>query len=381
MSVPDILDIICILFSILALYIITGYYFSITLTDEKLLNLISFPRKRIDNIVFVNVDLFEIGFYCCLAIIFPLLCILQIHWGLSVAILIGISILLAFILTTPYYPGDKFFYPLRKLLSVINTLVYRLYPDNVKFYQKTYVANMFPNESLRKKTMLKDIIHFGKETVKDILTAHVDVVDIDSRTPFSEVLKVIAQNKYSRIPVYSNTKDNIIGILYIKDLLPYLNKPANFHWQSLIRPYICVPETKKIDNLLHEFQSKKIHLAVVVDEYGGIAGVVTLEDIIEEIVGEINDEFDDDKNPYIKISSNTYIFDAKISLQDFCKTFNIDDTFFEEFGEDINTLASLVIDIIGDIPHKHQVVRYKLFVFEILSSDERHISKVKVTRF
>ena len=108
---------------------------------------------------------------------------------------------------------------------------------------------------------------------------------------------------------------------------------------------------------------------------------MTLEDIIEEIVGEINDEFDDDKNPYIKISSNTYIFDAKISLQDFCKTFNIDDTFFEEFGEDINTLASLVIDIIGDIPHKHQVVRYKLFVFEILSSDERHISKVKVTRF
>jgi len=381
MSVPDIWDIVCIISGIFILYIITGYYFCVTLTDEKLLNLFSFPKRKIDNVVFINVDLFEIAVCCCLVIIFPILCISQINFGWSIAILIGIFVLLAFLQKSKLSPGNNFFYPLRKILSGINTLVYHFYPDNVKYYQKTYVANISPHESLRKKTMLKDIIHFGKETVKDILTAHVDVVDIDSRTPFSEVLRLIAQNKYSRIPVYSNTKDNIIGILYIKDLLPYLNKPANFHWQSLIRPYICVPETKKIDNLLHEFQAKKIHLAVVVDEYGGIAGVVTLEDIIEEIVGEINDEFDDDKNPYIKISNNTFIFDAKISLQDFCKIFNIDDTFFEEFGEDINTLASLVIDIIGDIPRKHQVVRYKLFVFEVLSNDERHISKIKVSRF
>ena len=236
------------------------------------------------------------------------------------------------------------------------------------------------NENSGRRAMLKEIIHFGNETVKDILTFHVDIVDIDYKMSFHEVLDIIALNKYSRMPVYSDTKDNIVGVLYIKDLLSHLGEPADFHWQSLIRPHICVPETKKIDNLLREFQSKKIHLSVVVDEYGGVTGVVTLEDIIEEIVGEINDEFDDDKNLYIKISRNTYIFDAKITILDFCKIFNVEDTFFEEVGDDTSTLARFVIDLIGDVPHKHQMVRYKQFVFEILNVDARHISKIKVSR-
>jgi CBS domain containing-hemolysin-like protein len=231
----------------------------------------------------------------------------------------------------------------------------------------------------RKETMLKGIVQFAGETVKDIMTSRLDVLDLDITTPFSQVVRLISEDNYSRIPVYSGNKDNIVGVLYIKDLLPYLGKSDKFRWSFLVRPQLCVPETKKIDNLLREFQQKKIHIAVVVDEYGGVSGIVTLEDIIEEIVGEINDEYDDVNNPYITLGNNTYVFDAKTPLPDFSKLFDLQPGFFDEASDDADTLAGVLLEIHGDLPEKHQTITYKQFVFEILGVDERRITKVKVS--
>lgn len=231
----------------------------------------------------------------------------------------------------------------------------------------------------RKDRMLKGILQFGSETVRDIMTLRMDVVDLDVKTSFADVIKLISENSYSRVPVYSGTKDNIIGVLYIKDLLPYLGKPGDFGWYYLIRPYFAVPETKKIDNLLREFQSRKIHIAVAIDEYGGVSGIVTLEDIIEEIVGEINDEYDDDQRPYVMVGQDMYVFSAKTSLQDFCKLFGLDSDFFDDVEGDADSLAGLLLDLFGDFPKKHDTVTYRQFLFEVLEVDERHISKVKVT--
>lgn len=160
------------------------------------------------------------------------------------------------------------------------------------------------------QSMLKGIIRFGDETAKEVMTSRQDIVDLDIHCSYKEVLKCIVDNNYSRIPVYQDNEDNIRGILYIKDLLPHLSKPDNFRWQSLIRPPYFVPETKKIDDLLREFQENKVHIAIVVDEFGGTSGLVTLEDILEEIVGEINDEYDEEETTYSKLSYNTYLFEA-----------------------------------------------------------------------
>lgn len=186
------------------------------------------------------------------------------------------------------------------------------------------------NEISNEQEMLEGIIRFVDETAKEVMTSRRDIVDLDIRSNYSEVLKCIVENNYSRIPIYQDNEDNIRGILYIKDLLPYLNKPTNFRWQSLIRPPYFVPETKKIDDLLREFQENKVHIAIVVDEFGGTSGLVTLEDILEEIVGEINDEFDDDKSFYHNLSTGIYLFEGKTSIGDFTKVLDLDDDTFEE---------------------------------------------------
>ena len=226
--------------------------------------------------------------------------------------------------------------------------------------------------------MLEGIVRFGDETAKEIMTSRQDVVALDFRSPFPEVLHCIVENNYSRIPVYQNSIDNVRGILYIKDLLPHLGKPATFRWQSLIRPPYFVPETKKIDDLLREFQANKVHIAIVVDEFGGTSGLVTLEDILEEIVGEINDEYDEDEKNYVRINANTYVFEAKTLLSDFYKVLRLDDDTFEEIEGDADTLAGLMLELKGDFPAVHEKLEYKNFTFEILELDERRISKVKV---
>ena len=235
------------------------------------------------------------------------------------------------------------------------------------------------NDIKDEQSMLKGIIRFGDETAKEVMTSRQNIVDLDIQSNYQEVLKCIVENNYSRIPVYQDNTDNIRGILYIKDLLPHLSKASNFRWQSLIRPPYFVPETKKIDDLLREFQENKVHIAIVVDEFGGTSGIVTLEDIMEEIVGEINDEYDEEEKFYSKLNYNTYIFEGKTLLTDFCRILNIDDEEFEEVEGDADTLAGLLLEIKGDFPSMHEKIDYKNYTFEVMNVEERRISKIKVT--
>lgn len=228
------------------------------------------------------------------------------------------------------------------------------------------------------QSMLQGIIRFGDETAKEVMTSRQDIIDLDIRCSYEDVLKCIVDNNYSRIPVYQDNKDNIRGVLYIKDLLPHLSKPANFRWQSLIRPSYFVPETKKIDDLLREFQENKVHIAIVVDEFGGTSGIVTLEDILEEIVGEINDEYDEEEHNYTKLDANSYIFEGKTLLNDFTKILNLPDDEFDGIEGDADSLAGLLLEIKGDFPAVHEILKYKRYTFEVLEIDERRISKVKV---
>lgn len=229
------------------------------------------------------------------------------------------------------------------------------------------------------ESILQGIIRFGDETAREVMTSRQDLVDLDVRSSFGDVMKCVVENNYSRIPVYQDNEDNIRGILYIKDLLPHINKPASFRWQTLMRPPYFVPETKKIDDLLKDFQENKVHIAVVVDEFGGTSGIVTMEDILEEIVGEINDEFDDEQQPYTKLNYNTYIFEGKTLLTDLVKALKVDDEEFDEASGDSDTLAGLILELKGDFPSLHENMEYKNYTFEILELVERRISKVKIT--
>lgn len=233
------------------------------------------------------------------------------------------------------------------------------------------------NEISEENNILEGIIRFGGETAKEIMTSRLDVVDLDVKTSFKDVLQCIVDNAYSRIPVYAGSKDNIKGVLYIKDLLPHLNKGDNFRWQSLIRPAYFVPETKMIDDLLRDFQENKIHIAIVVDEFGGTSGIVTMEDIIEEIVGEINDEYDEDERTYVKLNERTYVFEAKTLLTDFYKIVKLESDVFEPVAGDADTLAGLLLEIKGEFPVLHEKLVYENFEFEVLEMDERRILKVK----
>lgn len=228
------------------------------------------------------------------------------------------------------------------------------------------------------QSMLQGIIRFGDETAKEVMTPRKDIVDIDIHSNFNEVMQCIIENNYSRIPVYQDNDDNIRGVLYIKDLLPHLNKPATFRWQSLIRPAYFVPGTKKIDDLMTEFQENKVHIAIVVDEFGGTCGLITLEDILEEIVGEINDEYDEEERTFSKLNENTYLFEGKTPLSDFFKILDIHDDEFSDVQGDADSLAGLLLEMKGDFLHLHEKISYKNYTFEIVGIEERRISQVKL---
>ena len=234
------------------------------------------------------------------------------------------------------------------------------------------------SEISEESNILEGIIRFGGETAKEVMTSRLDMVDLEITSSFKEVLDCVVENGYSRVPVYEDTRDNIKGVLYIKDLLPYLKKDADFRWQSLIRPAYFVPETKMIDDLLRDFQANKIHIAIVVDEFGGTSGIVTMEDIIEEIVGEINDEYDEEERSYVKINDHTYVFEAKTLLSDFYKIVKVDPDVFEDVVGDADTLAGLLLEIKGEFPKLHEKLEYDSFLFEVLEMDARRILKIKV---
>ena len=233
-------------------------------------------------------------------------------------------------------------------------------------------------EISEESNILEGIIRFGGETAKEVMTPRLDMVDLEISATFKEVLDCVVENGYSRVPVYEDSRDNIKGILYIKDLLPHLKKDENFQWQNLVRPAYFVPETKMIDDLLRDFQANKIHIAIVVDEFGGTSGIVTMEDIIEEIVGEINDEYDEEERSYVKVNDHTYVFEAKTLLSDFYKIVKIDSDTFEDIEGDADTLAGLLLEIKGEFPKLHEKLEYEHYQFEVLEMDARRILKIKV---
>lgn len=233
-------------------------------------------------------------------------------------------------------------------------------------------------ETKEDKEILKGIVQFGNKNVADIMQSRVDVVAAEIKDNYSKILSLITETGFSRIPVYAETFDDIKGILYIKDILPHVNKGANFRWQNLIRPPFYVPETKMIDVLLEEFQKNKVHMAIVVDEYGGCSGIVTLEDILEEIVGEITDEFDEEELLYTRISDNNYIFDGKILIEDFLIAIGQQEMLLDDVKGEADTLAGLILELKGEIPQKDEVISCKNMIFTIDSADNRRIKKIKV---
>lgn len=227
--------------------------------------------------------------------------------------------------------------------------------------------------------ILKGIVKFGNTDVKQIMKPRVNITAFEVSSGYKKLLEDITQSGFSRVPIYKEKLDTIVGVLYAKDLLPYLNEDDTYNWQKIIRPPFYVPENKKIDDLLKEFQHKKIHLAVIVDEYGGTSGIVTLEDIIEEIVGEISDEFDDDDLMYSKLDANNFVFEGTVHLNDVCRIIQIDNALLEEVKGDSDTLAGLIIELEGRIPSKGEKTSFNNLVFTIESADHRKIKRVKIT--
>ena len=234
-------------------------------------------------------------------------------------------------------------------------------------------------KSEEEKDLLQGILEFGGKTVAEIMRPRVDVVDVDYNSDFEEIVRTVVDNGYSRMPVYYDTPDNIKGILYSKDLLPYIGKgDRNFNWQRLIRKAYFVPESRMIDDLLEDFRRKKIHMAVVVDEYGCTQGIATLEDVIEEIVGDIDDEYDDEEKSYTKLTDDTYIFDGKTLLGDFCRITGVDQEEFGQFDEEADTIAGLLLAVKGDFLNERETVGCGRCSFVVLRVLKHRIATVRV---
>ena len=282
----------------------------------------------------------------------------------------------------PMHYTIKVLRPLNSVLiystSFINTRIHA-YNSHISVDELSQALELTSQTDLKDDTeILKGIVKFGNKNVAEIMRSRVDVVSADIDSGYSKIMKLITETGFSRIPVYSDNFDNIKGILYIKDLLPHVHKGASFRWQSIIRPPFYVPETKKIDDLLEDFQKNKVHMAIVVDEYGGTSGIVTLEDVLEEIVGEITDEFDEEEKFYTKIGENKYLFDGKTMLNDFYKVIGLEESVFDDIKGEADTLAGLILELKGEIPAKNDTINCKNYVFTIEAVDNRRIKQIKV---
>ncbi len=279
----------------------------------------------------------------------------------------------------------KFFHPLSLIMVNSTRLIENRIANkkhDLSFDDLSKAIEITSNEKthIHEKKILNRIVKFGDIEVSGVMKPRIDIVAVEYNSGFDDIIEMIQDAGFSRIPVYKESFDNISGILHIKDLLQYLDKDETFNWQTLIRPAIFVPENKKINDLLNEFKEKKIHIAIVVDEYGGTSGLVTLEDILEEIVGEINDEYDteNDNATYQKIDDSNYIFEGKTSLNDLIKIINVPDTFFDEIKGEAESLAGMILEMTGKIPHKKEIVTYKNLTFTIELADHRRIIKIKL---
>ena len=285
--------------------------------------------------------------------------------------------------SAPIKAAVKLFSPITALLVRSTRLVNKVVPtqtEELSVDDLTRALEVSEVKNPDEKELLEGILSFGDKTVSDIMRPRVDVVDIDQDDTFEEVVRKVIDTGYSRMPVYEETPDNIKGILYAKDLLPYIgNRGNNFKWQKLMRPAYFVPETRMLDDLLEDFRRKKMHMAIIVDEFGCTQGIATLEDVLEEIVGEINDEYDTEENFYTRISKDTWIFDGKTLLSDFARVLDIDEEELGEHGEEAETIAGLLLDIKGDFLKEKEVINHGRFTFTVVKVVKYRIAKVKVT--
>ena len=223
------------------------------------------------------------------------------------------------------------------------------------------------------------IVKFGNITVSQIMHSRMEIVGVDSDATFTELLEIVRESGYSRIPVYKDDIDKIEGIIYIKDLLKFLDAEDNFNWLALIRPAFFVPENKKIDDLLEDFQTKRVHMAIVVDEYGGSSGLVTLEDVLEEVIGDIKDEFDDiSEIDFKKIDNHNYIFEGRTALNDVTKVLDIPTNTFDEVRGDADSLAGMILELNASIPVEGDELNYGIYKFIILEADKTRVIRVKI---
>ncbi|MAU36433.1 MAG: hypothetical protein CMD14_03570 [Flavobacteriales bacterium] len=383
-------------------------YFSLTsaeledIDDEKVCKLLEKPNELLATILivnnFINVGIVVISaYFTSIAISFPEDS--RLEFVFQIIIIASLLVLLGEIMPKVYANNNpvKFSLRMSKTLTLLKRVVYPLSYLLVKFtnlIDKKLAAKQIEisaeeiskalditeHESKEEeRRILRAIVEFGNTDVKEIMKSRIAISAIEKKTMFVDVLKSITSSGYSRIPVYEDEIDKVVGVLYVKDLIPFLNEKDNFEWVELCRAPYFVPEKKMINDLLKEFQTKKNHLAIVVDEYGGTSGLVTLEDVLEEIVGEINDEFDVDDNVYSKLDEYNYIFDGKISLNDFLKLVKLEIDFFDEIKGESDTLAGLVLELEGKIPKIGTVCKVPPFTILVESADLRRIKRLKVT--
>lgn len=281
---------------------------------------------------------------------------------------------LAFLVKLLYLPASM----LVRSSSIVHRVVAKK-PQNISADELSQALELTDVEKRDDRQMLQEILKFGDTTASEIMTPRVDMTDLSVDSTFEQVMTVVNDSGYARIPVYEQTQDNIKGVLYSRDLLPYVDgRPEGFRWQSLLRQAYFVPESRMIDDLLEDFRRRKVHMAIVVDEFGGTQGVVTLEDVLEEIVGDINDEYDEEQQTYRRLPDDTYVFEGKTLLNDFFRITGLDDSEFSGVTEDCETLAGMLLAIKGDFPKEKESVAYGRCRFLILEISAHRIASVRV---
>ena len=408
------LDVLLIFLLILVLLFFSAFvsgaevaYFSLSTSDledmqnENVQKLLKKPNELLATILiannFINVGIVVISAYLTsIAITFPLDSNLEFIF--QVVIITSLLVLFGEITPKVYANNNpinfslrmskpllflrNIFYPLSYLLVTTTIFIDKKLSTKqteVSVEEITKALDITEHKTNEERQILRSIVEFGNTDVKEIMKSRVDVLAIDKTTNFTDVLKIIVSSGYSRIPVFEEQFDHILGILYIKDLIPHLSENDNFNWVRLCRAPYFVPETKMINDLLKEFQVKKNHIAIVVDEYGGTSGIITLEDVLEEIVGEINDEFDVDDNIYSKLDEHNYIFEGRMLLHDFLKIVNGEVDYFDQVKGESDSLAGLVLEIEGRIPKIGTICKIPPYTMVVESADLRRINRLKIT--
>ena len=293
------------------------------------------------------------------------------------------NLIFARLTSRPLLFFTKVFWPLSSFLMSFSNVIEKKfkkkgYDISMQELSKALEMTTKTGTTEEEKEIIKGIVTFGTISVRQVMRSRVDITAFDLTIDFHELMDKINKSGFSRIPVYNETIDKIEGILYTKDLLPFIDSDETFQWQKLLRPGFFIPENKKIDSLLRDFQEKRVHMAIVVDEYGGTSGLITLEDVLEEIVGEINDELDDEDIHYNKLDDKTYIFEGKTSLNDFCKITGIPVHLFEQVKGESESLGGLILEINNRLPNAGEKIKFDKFVFTIVAVDQKRIKRVRV---